>query len=100
MHQHFIAAVKAGRGNRLKDNPDLFSGLFWTGEQAIALGLADKNGSISSLTRQLNLSNTVEYTVQRNPLESLLGRMGTSIGQGIGMSVQQQLETQHTAELK
>ena len=100
VHQHFIAAVKAGRGNRLKDNPDLFSGLFWTGEQAIQLGLADKNGSVSSLSRQLNLSNTVEYTVQRNPLESLLGRMGTSIGQGIGMSVQQQLETQNTAALK
>lgn len=100
VHGHFIAAVKAGRGNRLKENPDMFSGLFWTGEQAIALGLADHNGSISSLARDLKLDKTVEYTLPSNPLESLLGRMGTSIGQGIGMSIQQRLESQQTAELR
>ena len=100
VHAHFITAVKTGRGKRLKENPDMFSGLFWTGDQAIALGLADKAGSVATIERELNLSNTVDYTVQHNPLEGLLGRMGTSIGQGLGASLQQQLETQKNMELQ
>lgn len=101
VHQHFIDAVKAGRGKRLKaDNPDIFSGLFWTGDQAIKLGLADKKGSVTTLARELKIDKKVNYTVQRSPLESLLGKMGTSIGQGIGQSVSQQVETQSQAKLQ
>ncbi|XID75515.1 signal peptide peptidase SppA [Alkanindiges sp. WGS2144] len=100
VHSHFIAAVKAGRGQRLKENPDMFSGLFWTGEQAIGLGLADKTGSVTTLARELKLNKAVDYTVQRNPLESILGRMGSSIGQGIGNSIQQGLTSQKNAELQ
>lgn len=100
VHQHFISAVKTGRGERLKNNPNLFSGLFWTGEQAIELGLADKSGSITTLGRDIKITKTVNYTVKRSPLESFLGKMGTSIGQGIGQSVQQQLETQSQTKLQ
>lgn len=101
VHQHFIAAVKEGRGKRLKaDNPDIFSGLFWTGEQSITLGLADKKGSIATLARELNVTKRVNYTIQRSPLESLLGQVGTSIGLGIGQSVTQHIETQSQAKIQ
>lgn len=101
VHQHFIDAVKAGRGKRLKaETPNLFSGLFWTGEQAIQLGLADKTGNINSLARELKLDKKVDYTVERNPLQSILGKMGTSIGQGIGQSISQQVWTKQDATLR
>lgn len=96
VHKHFIQAVKEGRGKRLKDaeNPDIFSGLFWTGEQSITLGLADKKGNIASLAREMNVNKRVNYTIRRNPLESLIGQVGTSIGFGIGQSMSQQIESQ------
>lgn len=94
IHQSFINAVKTGRGSRLKDNPEIFSGLFWTGEQAIQLGLADKKGSVLSLSRELKLDKVVNYTIQRNALESLLNKTGTSMGKGFGESLQQQVEGQ------
>lgn len=100
VHQHFIDAVKTGRGKRLKNNPDLFSGLFWTGEQAIQLGLADKEGSIATLARETGIHKTVDYTIQRTPLDSLLGKMGSSIGQGIGQSISQQMDAQSQAKLQ
>lgn len=101
VHQHFIDAVKTGRGNRLKTNtPDLFSGLFWTGDQAIQLGLADKAGNVTTLARELKITKKVDYTVQRNPLESILGKMGTSVGHGIGQSISQQVEVPSQAKLQ
>ena len=94
VHQHFINAVKEGRGKRLKaTTPDLFSGLFWTGEQAIQLGLADKTGNLYTLARELKLDKKVDYTIEPNPLEAVLGRMGTSVGQGIGQSLAARLES-------
>ena len=101
VHTHFINAVKEGRGKRLKSNdPTIFSGLFWTGEQAIALGIADRSGSITTLMRDLKVDQKVDYTVQRNPLESILGRMGTKIGEGISSSLTAQLETQQNAKIQ
>ena len=101
VHTHFINAVKEGRGKRLKSNdPTIFSGLFWTGEQAIALGIADRRGSITTLMRDLKVDQKVDYTVQRNPLESILGRMGTKIGEGISSSLTAQLETQQNAKIQ
>ena len=98
---HFINAVKEGRGKRLKSNdPAVFSGLFWTGEQAIALGVADRSGSITTLMRELKVDQKVGYTVQRNPLESILGRMGAKIGEGISSSLAAQLETQQNAKIQ
>ncbi|KKW77696.1 peptidase S49 [Acinetobacter sp. AG1] len=101
VHTHFINAVKEGRGKRLKSNdPAVFSGLFWTGEQAIALGVADRSGSITTLMRDLKVDQKVDYTVQRNPLESILGRMGTKIGEGISSSLSAQLQTQQNAKMQ
>lgn len=101
VHGHFINAVKEGRGKRLKtETPDLFSGLFWTGDQAIKIGLADKAGNLTTLARELKVDKKVDYTVKRSPLESLLGTVGTSIGNGIGQSINQQIEAQSQAKLQ
>lgn len=84
-HQHFINAVKQGRGNRLKD-PDanhLFSGLFWSGEQAVNLGLADKTGSIASLEKQLDVKDAVSYN-PKDPMKEFLGQFATQMGHGVG----------------
>lgn len=87
-HKHFINAVKEGRGDRLK-NPEqnkLFSGLFWTGEQSIALGLADKKGSIASLEKQLELENVINYS-PTDPFQMFMDRFAVKLGAGIGSSV-------------
>ncbi|MBO1530974.1 signal peptide peptidase SppA [Psychrobacter sp. F1192] len=87
-HKHFINAVKEGRGERLKDPEDnkLFSGLFWTGEQSIELGLADKKGSIASLERQLELDNVVNYS-PRDPFQLFMERFAVKLGAGVGSSI-------------
>lgn len=83
IHQQFIDAVKAGRGDRLKESPDTFSGLFWTGQQAIELGLADDYGSVDSVARDvLKAENTVDYTVRENVAERLAKRFGAAVGSG------------------
>ncbi|WP_201610272.1 signal peptide peptidase SppA [Psychrobacter submarinus] len=87
-HKHFINAVKEGRGDRLKD-PEankLFSGLFWTGEQSIALGLADKKGSITSLEKQLELDNVVNYSPV-DPFQLFMDRFAVKLGAGLGSSI-------------
>ena len=101
VHAHFIHAVKEGRGKRLKSNdPAIFSGLFWSGEQAIALGIADRSGSMTTLMRELQVDQKVDYTVQRNPLESILGRMGAEMGEGISSSLATHLESQQNAKIQ
>ncbi|ENW95650.1 MULTISPECIES: signal peptide peptidase SppA [unclassified Acinetobacter] len=101
VHGHFINAVKEGRGKRLKSNdPAIFSGLFWTGEQAITLGVADRSGSLTTLMRDLKVEQKVDYTVQRNPFESILGRMGAKIGEGISSSLADQLQTSQNAKIQ
>ena len=87
-HKHFINAVKEGRGDRLKDPQQnkLFSGLFWTGEQSIELGLADKKGRISSLEKQLKLNNVVNYTPS-DPVQLFMDRFAVKLGAGVGSSI-------------
>ena len=87
-HKHFINAVKEGRGDRLK-NPEqnkLFSGLFWTGEQSIELGLADKKGSISSLEKELKLNNVINYSPS-DPFQLFMDRFAVKLGAGVGSSI-------------
>jgi protease-4 len=82
----FIAAVKQGRGERLVEGRDeeIFSGLFWTGEKALELGLIDGLGSPGQVSRDvIGVEEMVDYTSRRHPLEDLLGRFGTSIGQSM-----------------
>ncbi|NOJ67776.1 signal peptide peptidase SppA [Acinetobacter indicus] len=101
VHAHFITAVKQGRGNKLKANdPTLFSGLFWTGDQALKLGIIDRLGSMNTLKRELKVDKTVNYTIEYNPLDSMLGRMGTAVGQGMASAVSQQIQSEQSTKLQ
>ena len=83
IHQQFIAVVKDGRGTRLKETPDMFSGLFWTGQQAIELGLADKLGNLDYVAREVvKAEEIIDYTRKDNVAERLVKRFGASIGDG------------------
>jgi protease-4 len=83
IHQQFIDVVKKGRGDRLKESPELFSGLFWTGEQAIDLGLADDYGSLDSVARDVvKADEVVDYTNRQNLAERVAKRFGAALGQG------------------
>jgi len=83
IHQQFIDAVKAGRGDRLKETPETFSGLFWIGQQAIELGLADQLGSLDFVAREIVKSeDIIDYTRRENLAERLAKRFGASIGDG------------------
>jgi len=83
IHQQFIAIVKEGRGARLHETPDTFSGLFWNGEDAVKQGLADHFGSLDSVARDVvKAEDVVDYTLQENVAERLAKRFGASIGAG------------------
>ena len=83
LHKNFIEAVKAGRGDRLKgDDAMLFSGLFWNGQEGIALGLADAIGSTSYVAREIvGAEETVDFTTKEDPFERLARRFGAAAGE-------------------
>ena len=84
IHQQFIDTVKAGRGDRLKSNPDLFSGLLWTGAASIDMGLADGLGSLRSVARDvIKAEELVDFTRTESFAERLAKRAGMSAGQVI-----------------
>lgn len=84
VHRQFIEIVRAGRGPRLKETPELFSGLFWTGQQAIDLGLADQLGNLEFVAREIvKAEELVDYTRRENVAERLAKRFGASIGEGV-----------------
>jgi len=84
LHQQFITAVKTGRGDRLKGGDELFSGLFWSGDQAVALGLVDGLGSSSYVARELIGAETlVDYTKKKDLFESFADRLGASVANGV-----------------
>lgn len=81
IHQQFISVVRAGRGDRLKETPDTFSGLFWSGEQSIALGLADQLGGLEFVAREVvKAEDIIDYTRRENVAERLVKRFGAAIG--------------------
>lgn len=83
IHKQFIDVVKAGRGKRLKETPEMFSGLFWSGQQAIELGLADHFGSIDFVAREVvKAEDIIDYTRRENVAERLAKRFGAAIGEG------------------
>ncbi len=85
-HQQFIDDVKAGRGDRLADDERLFSGLIWTGEQALELGLVDQLGSLETLARErLETPRTQDYTPQLDPFERLARRFGRVAAEWVGL---------------
>ncbi len=95
-HRQFIDQVRAGRGKRLKDVPELFTGLVWSGEQAVDLGLVDGLGSTSYVAREIiGAEKIVDYTPSRTPFDEYLGRFGTSIGKGLGQFLETRLFSLH-----
>ena len=83
IHAQFIDAVKSGRGKRLKDTPELFSGLFWTGQQAVELGLADQLGNLDFVAREVvKAEELVDYTRRDNVAERLAKKFGAAVGEG------------------
>ena len=83
IHKQFIDVVKAGRGKRLKETPEMFSGLFWSGQQAIELGLADQLGNLDFVAREvIKAEEIIDYTRRDNVAERLVKRFGASIGEG------------------
>ena len=83
IHQQFIGVVKAGRGARLKETPEMFSGLFWNGEEAVRLGLADSFGNLDFVARDIvKAEEVIDYTPRENVAERLAKRFGAAIGEG------------------
>jgi protease-4 len=83
IHGQFIKVVKEGRGNRLKESADTFSGLFWNGEEAVRKGLADHFGNLDYVAREvIKAEEVVDYTPRENVAERLAKRFGASIGEG------------------
>ena len=88
IHQQFIDVVKRGRGDRLKINDDTFSGLFWTGQQAVEMGLADKLGSLDYVAREVvKAEEVIDYTRRSNVAERLVKRFGAAVGDGAVQAV-------------
>ncbi len=83
IHAQFIEVVKKGRGDRLKETPEMFSGLFWSGQQAVDMGLADALGSLDGVARDVIKSpEVVDYTRHENVAERLAKRFGAAMGEG------------------
>lgn len=84
IHQQFIGVVRAGRGKRLKETPDMFSGLFWTGERAITMGLADGLGTVDTVARDvIHAEDIVDYTQHEGLPERVLKKFGAAMGEGV-----------------
>ena len=88
IHQQFISVVRAGRGKRLKETPEMFSGLFWTGDQAVQLGLADQLANLDYVAREVvKAEELIDYTHRDNVAERLVKRFGASVGHAIATSL-------------
>ncbi len=84
IHQQFIGVVRAGRGQRLKETPDLFSGLLWVGEKSIEMGLADELGSIEYVAREvIKAEDIVDFTPRENIAERLAKKLGAGMAEGL-----------------
>ena len=81
IHGQFIAVVREGRGKRLKETPEMFSGLIWSGEKSIQLGLSDGLGTVDSVARDIiKAEDIVDYTQHEGLAERLVGRLGVTLG--------------------
>lgn len=84
LHQQFIGAVKAGRGTRLKDDPRIFSGLFWSGEEAVELGLVDGLASSSQVAREvIGVEKIVDFTPKEDWVKKLAERLGVGVAEAL-----------------
>jgi protease-4 len=88
IHKQFITVVREGRGNRLKETPDLFSGLLWVGTRSVELGLADAIGSVDYVAREIiKAEDIVDFTPRENVAERLARRFGAAMADTLVRSV-------------
>ncbi len=86
IHQQFIKVVRDGRGQRLKETPEVFSGLMWTGAQSIQLGLADGFGTVESVARDvIKAEKTLDYSVRENLAERFAKRLGADMAESLSL---------------
>jgi protease-4 len=84
IHQQFIDVVRKGRGKRLKETPDMFSGLMWTGAKSVELGLADGLGTVDYVAREIiKAEDVVDYTMKENIAERFAKRFGAGVAAGL-----------------
>jgi protease-4 len=84
IHEQFIGAVRQGRGERLRETPEMFSGLIWTGSQSLELGLVDDFGTVDSVARDvIKAENVLDYSVRENLAERVAKRLGAGIAQSV-----------------
>ena len=84
IHQQFISVVKQGRGKRLKNSPEIFSGLFWSGQKSIELGLADEMGSLGSVARDvIKEENIIDFTTRDGLADRLAKRFGAGVASAL-----------------
>jgi protease-4 len=104
VHETFIKAVRDGRSDRLKESPDMFSGRIFTGAGALANGLADDVGTVSSLARDvIEVDNIVDYSPRENIAERVAKKLGASFGGAFGASAARSLmqsQSQHNGVWK
>lgn len=92
IHEQFKTVVREGRGNRLKETAETFSGLFWSGEQSIKIGLADALGSADYVAREvIKQEEIVDFTYQETVVDRFAKRLGASVGEKLGISTKLQL---------
>jgi protease-4 len=84
IHQQFISVVRQGRGKRLKESPDMFSGLLWVGQRSIEMGLADALGSVEYVAREvIKAEDIVDFTPRENVAERLARKFGAGVAEGL-----------------
>ena len=88
IHQQFIDVVRQGRGKSLKETKDMFSGLFWTGDEAVKLGLVDSLGDTGYVAREvIGAEDIVDFTYRENVFDRFARRLGTAMGETLGAEV-------------
>ena len=101
VHEQFKTVVRQGRGARLKESPEVFSGLFWSGEQSIKLGLADALGSADYVAREIiKQENIVDFTYQEDITSRIAKRIGASVSATIGDVITKQLVSAGDVKLR
>lgn len=96
IHQQFIKVVRDGRGKRLKETPETFSGLFWNGEESIRLGLADAEGSADYVAREIiKQEDIVDFTYQETVVDRFAKKLGASMAQHLGVNASRWMPALH-----
>lgn len=95
IHQQFIQMVRQGRGGRLKEHPDLYSGLVWNGTRSIELGLADALGNLHYVAREIaKAEDIVDYSPQESLADRLARRLGTALGHALSPGLRERVGLQ------